>query len=130
MAANQRDVPEEYAIVISDATSATSRTPTRNPNLVIGGIPGASGLRSTPNEAITDSHDRLNAIAARVQFLTQPANVHVERSRLTVITVPPNLIQQLLPRNHPSRTLPQHSEQGEFLVGQLDLRLVSDDAYC
>jgi hypothetical protein len=43
-------------------------------------------------KAVSNTNDGLDAIAAGAKFLAQPANMHVQRARVSVIGVAPNVI--------------------------------------
>jgi hypothetical protein len=46
----------------------------------------------TTGEAIADTHYRLNTFAALSQLLTKSADVYVQRARVAIVTVTPNII--------------------------------------
>src|ERR1051326_6887794 len=96
---------EEMAI----AAATAIRTTTRRRYLAISLIRRRRG-RVTACEAIPNTYDRFNAIATCFEFLSQPANVHIERARVAVITVAPNLVEQLLTSNHASLFLSERRQ--------------------
>jgi hypothetical protein len=51
---------------------------------------------------------------------TQPADMNVDRPRVTVVTVAPRSVKELAPRPGASRMAGQHREQIEFLGPQVD----------
>ena len=59
----------------------------------------------TTDKSVADADDRLDAIAALIEFLSQATNVHVQRARVAIVTVTPNLIQQLLPGDYAAALL-------------------------
>src|ERR1041385_1262616 len=74
------------------------------------------GARAAADESVTHTDHSFDAVAARVQFLAQPANVHVQGARVAVITVPPNLIAQLLAGDDPILFPGERRQQLEFLM--------------
>src|SRR5688500_17246700 len=51
------------------------------------------------DKSVADADDRFDAIAAATQFLSEAPDVYVKSTRVAVVTVTPNLIEQLLPGN-------------------------------
>src|SRR5204863_1122549 len=79
------------------------------------------------NEPIANSDHCLDAVAAFVEFLSEPANVHVERTSIPIVTVTPDTIQQLLARHHAVRAAREYRQEREFLVRQFYLGAVAND---
>ena len=58
---------------------------------------GLSGARpGTTNETVTDANHGFNTIAAFTQLLTQAPDMNVERARVAVIAVAPDVVEELL----------------------------------
>src|SRR5262249_16192447 len=82
----------------------------------------------TTNESIANADDSLDAVAALVELLPEPADMHVERARVAIVAVSPNTIQQLLSGHHAIRASRQHGQQREFLVRQFYLGAIANDS--
>ena len=54
--------------------------------------------------------------------------MHVECARVAIVTVTPDTIQQLLPRDDAIRAACEHGQQREFFVREFDLRAVAENA--
>ena len=80
------------------------------------------------NKTIADPDNSLDAITAFIELLSQSPNVHVERARIAIVTVTPDTIQQLLPRNDAIGASRQHGKECEFLVGELYLYSLTDNS--
>src|SRR4030095_1861976 len=91
---------------------------------------GAAGylLLSTAYESVPNTNNCFDATATLIQFLSQPAYVYVECTRIAVITIPPNAIEELLSRHHAIRTFCQHGQKRELLVGQLNLSSIANNS--
>src|SRR5688572_22707948 len=85
-----------------------------------------SGFRAG-TETISNPDYSFNATAAGAQFLSQAADVDVERARLSVIFQAPDLIEQLLARRHAPLVARKNGEQRELLAGQLDVAPLAGD---
>src|SRR5882672_6852289 len=85
-----------------------------------------SGFRARA-ETIANTDHRFNAAAAVPQFLSQAADVDVERAGLAVIFQPPDLVEQLFARRHSSLVAREDGEQRELLAGQLDAPPLAGD---
>src|SRR5437773_8997451 len=68
------------------------------------------------NEPIADSDHRLYTVATQAELLSQAANVNIQSSRVTVVAVSPNLIEQLLASDNSAALFCQDRQQLEFLV--------------
>src|SRR6476659_5218037 len=78
----------------------------RSSRLVWEVVAGAIKLLAA-DKSIPDTNDRLDTGAAAVELLPQAPDVHVQRSRVTEITISPDVIQQLLARGDTARILDQ-----------------------
>ena len=58
---------------------------------------GWSGARpGTANETVADANDGFNTIATFAQLLSQAPDVNVERARVAVVAVTPDVVEELL----------------------------------
>ena len=48
------------------------------------------------DEAVADTNDSFNAIAALVELLSEAPDVYVQRARIAVIAITPDVVEQLL----------------------------------
>src|ERR1051325_8529304 len=85
-------------------------------------------LTRATNKTIAYADHRLDAVATLIELLPQATDVHVKRSRIAIVTVSPNTIQQLLPRDYSIGAARQHREKREFFVREFYLRTVAGDA--
>jgi hypothetical protein len=88
----------------------------------------AAVLFLATHEAITNTNYSFNALSALTQLLPQPADMNIQRTRIAVITVAPNVIEQLLSRYNSIGGLRKRREQRELLVGQLHFLASTDYA--
>src|SRR5437588_6694191 len=93
---NQRGGPDNKADVTSKAAATAMQVKTTRRDLAIDLTCGCYGMRSTAGEAVANSDDSFDAVATRIELLSQATNVNVQRPRVAVIAVAPDLIQQLL----------------------------------
>src|SRR6185369_16768913 len=82
--------------VASHTTTVTNSSATRTSTT----ITVRRRLTGTSNKTIAYANHRLDTVATLIELLPQATDVHVERSRIAIVTVSPNTIQQLLPRDH------------------------------
>src|SRR5215213_3585921 len=87
------------------------------------------GLRGAADEAVADADDRLDAIGAVAELLAQPADVNVERARVTVILMPPHFVEKLGAGCDPPRLARERGQQRELLAREPDLRPVALHAH-
>src|SRR5882762_1245607 len=85
--------------------------------------------RCAAYETVAYANHGFNAVAARVQFLTQATNMNVQSSRIAVITVAPHLIKKLLASDNPATLFRQGREQLKLLVSQFHIRAVAGRAH-
>ena len=122
--ASQRNVVSRNIEEIAIAAATTITTTTKRRYLAISLIRRRRG-RVRASEAVPNAYHRLNAVATCFEFLSQPANVNIQRARIAVITVAPDLIEQLLTSNHASLLLSQRRQQLKFLMRQLHVLAVA-----
>src|SRR4030088_1828534 len=110
------------------AVSAAMKRPKRKRELLIC-VGSVCFPRRAAYETIAHANHGFNAVAARVQFLTQATNMNVQSSRIAVITVAPDLIKKLLASDNPATLFRQGREQLKLLVGQFHIRAVAGRAH-
>src|SRR5438552_8214647 len=88
----------------------------------------SSGLCSPPttHETVALPHNRFDALATLLQFLTQAPHVNIQGARIAIITVAPDAIQKLLARYNAVSAFSEHRQQRELLVSQLHLVAIAD----
>src|SRR4030088_669969 len=108
--------------------SAAMKRPKRKRELVIR-VSSVCFPRCAAYETVAHANHGFNAVAARVQFLTQATNMNVQSSRISVITVTPHLIKKLLASDNPATLFRHCREQLKFLVSQFHIRAVAGRAH-
>src|SRR5207248_8952630 len=116
--ASQRNVVSRNIEEIAIAAATANRTTTKRRYLAISLIRRRRG-RVRASEAVSDAYHRLNAVATCFEFLSQTANVNIQRARIAVITVAPHLVEQMLTCNHASLLFSQGRQQLKFFMRQL-----------
>src|SRR5690349_3412628 len=82
---------------VNNAANAAIRKKMRSRDLVISNHSSRSlRLGFTTDKAIPHAHDSLDAIATVFKLLTQASNVHIKRPGVAIVTVAPDLIEELL----------------------------------
>ena len=97
---NQRGGPDNKADVTSKTAAKAMQVKTTRRDLAIDLTCGCYGMRSTAGEAVANSDDSFDAVATRIELLSQAANVNVQGTRIAVIAVAPDLIEKLLASNY------------------------------
>src|ERR1051326_4651680 len=97
-----------FSVLERFANQTTATINNRLARIISTTITTCRGLTRTTDKTIAYADHRLDTVATLVQLLAQAADVHVERSRIAIVTVSPNTIQQLLPRYHAIRATRQH----------------------
>ena len=100
---------------MQETSSKNCRLCTRSSDPSIA-LTARGGLARATYKPVANADDSLNAVAAFVEFLSQPANVNVKRARVAIVTVTPDAIQQLLSRDYSIGASRQNGEQRELLV--------------
>src|SRR6185369_12956533 len=85
-------------------------------------------LTRASNKTIAYADHCLDAVATLIELLPQTTDVHVKRSRIAIVTVSPNTIQQLLSRYYSIRAAREHREEREFFVREFHFHTVAGDA--
>src|SRR5919206_4812813 len=90
-----------------------------------GGAPLSLRLRGAADEAVADADDRLNRVAALAELRAQASYVNVERARVAVVLLAPNVVEQLLSRGDAARPSRERREERELLSREPNLRAVA-----
>src|SRR5688500_2628726 len=71
----------------------------------------------TTDTSVAHADDRLDAITAAAEFLSEASNVNVQGARVAIVAVTPNLIEQLLAGNYAAAFFCERGQQRELFVG-------------